>query len=55
VPQHLQECFSHLGGKQGDLPVTEQLCRECLSLPVFDTMTDAQVDEVAAGVLAALA
>lgn len=54
VPQHLQECFAHLGGKAGDLPVTEQLCRECLSLPVFDTMTDAQVDEVAAGVLAAL-
>lgn len=54
VPLHLQECFKDSGGKPGDLPVSEALCRDCLSLPVFDTMTDAQVDEVAAGVLAAV-
>jgi dTDP-4-amino-4,6-dideoxygalactose transaminase len=53
IPLHLQECFKEHGYKEGDLPVSEQLSRECLSLPVFDTMTDAQVDEVAKAVLGA--
>lgn len=55
VPLHLQECFANLGGKKGDLPVSEKLCETALSLPVFDQMTDAQVDEVADAVLTATA
>ncbi len=55
VPLHLQECFKELGGKSGDLPVAELMCQDCLSLPVFDQMTDAQIDEVAEAVTAALA
>lgn len=51
VPLHLQECFKAQGGKEGDLPVSELLCRQALSLPVFDQMTDEQVDEVADAVL----
>jgi dTDP-4-amino-4,6-dideoxygalactose transaminase len=54
IPLHLQECFKDLGGKKGDLPVSEKLCEIALSLPVFDQMTNAQVDEVANAVLAAL-
>lgn len=54
IPLHLQECFESLGGKKGDLPVSEKLCETALSLPVFDQMTDAQVDEVADAVLKAL-
>jgi dTDP-4-amino-4,6-dideoxygalactose transaminase len=54
VPLHLQECFKQQGGKPGDLPVSEQLCREALSLPVFDQMTDEQVDDVAEAVLKAV-
>jgi dTDP-4-amino-4,6-dideoxygalactose transaminase len=54
IPLHLQECFKDLGGKKGDLPVSEKLCEVALSLPVFDQMTNAQVDEVANAVLAAL-
>jgi dTDP-4-amino-4,6-dideoxygalactose transaminase len=55
IPLHLQDCFKNLGGKKGDLPVSEKLCETALSLPVFDQMTDAQVDEVAKAVLAATA
>lgn len=54
IPLHLQDCFAEYGYNAGDLPVSEQLCAEVLSLPVFDTMTDAQVDEVATALLAAL-
>jgi dTDP-4-amino-4,6-dideoxygalactose transaminase len=35
VPLHMQDCFSDLGGSEGDLPVTEALCKEVLSLPIF--------------------
>jgi dTDP-4-amino-4,6-dideoxygalactose transaminase len=54
VPLHLQECFEDLGGKKGDLPVSEKLCETALSLPVFDQMTDEQVDQVADAVIKAL-
>jgi dTDP-4-amino-4,6-dideoxygalactose transaminase len=53
VPLHLQECFAGLGYKPGDLPVSEQMCAESLSLPVFDSMTDEQVETVAKAVLKA--
>ncbi len=35
VALHLQECFAGLGGKRGQLPVSEALCEEVLSLPVY--------------------
>ena len=47
LPLHLQRCFSELGGRTGDLPTTEHLAAEVLSLPIFPAMTEAQVDEVA--------
>jgi len=34
VPLHLQKCFSALGYKRGDLPVTESTCERIVSLPV---------------------
>jgi len=43
---HLQECFSSLGGREGDLPVTEALTRQVVSLPIFPELTEAQVAEV---------
>lgn len=43
VPLHLQECFKHLGYKQGDFPVTEDLANNCVSLPMFPEMTDEQI------------
>lgn len=35
IPLHLQKAYEHLGYSQGDFPVTEQLARELLSLPMF--------------------
>lgn len=50
-PLHLQECFEELGYKEGDLPVTEELCTKVLSLPIYPEMTDEQVEWVAKTVL----
>jgi dTDP-4-amino-4,6-dideoxygalactose transaminase len=46
VPLHLQPCFHELGGKAGDLPVSESLCGEVLSLPVFPELGRERVETV---------
>lgn len=35
IPPHLTKAYEHLGLKPGDLPVTERLAKEILSLPVW--------------------
>jgi dTDP-4-amino-4,6-dideoxygalactose transaminase len=44
---HLQPAFAHLGYTAGSLPVTEALCNEVVSLPLFPEMTDEEVSRVA--------
>jgi dTDP-4-amino-4,6-dideoxygalactose transaminase len=51
VPLHVQECFSSLGYKQGDLPESERAAAECMSLPVYPELTDEQQDYVGETVL----
>ena len=46
VPLHLQECYQPLGYAKGDLPVSEQLAQEVLSLPIYPELTDAQMEAV---------
>jgi dTDP-4-amino-4,6-dideoxygalactose transaminase len=47
VPIHLQEAAQFLGYRKGDLPVTERVADEVLSIPIYAEMTDAMVDRVA--------
>ncbi|MCW2922944.1 MAG: Glutamine--scyllo-inositol transaminase [Thermoleophilia bacterium] len=51
-PHHLQPVYADLGYGAGDLPVTERLCATGVALPMFATMTRAQVDEVVEAVRA---
>src|ERR1043166_6215477 len=43
---HMQKCYAYLGYKAGDFPVAEKAARECLSLPIYPEMTDAQIERV---------
>lgn len=47
VPLHLQKCFSPLKGKTGDLPITEKLAGEVLSIPVFAELEEEEICYVA--------
>jgi dTDP-4-amino-4,6-dideoxygalactose transaminase len=47
LPLHLQKCYASLGYKQGDFPISEKSASQCLSLPIYPEMTDAQIDRVA--------
>lgn len=47
VPIHLQAPLRALGWRDGDLPVTEEACRQVLSLPIYPELTPARVDRVA--------
>jgi len=40
LPLHLQNCFSELGYQKGDLPVSEQIATEALSLPVHPELSE---------------
>ena len=47
IPVHLQQAYRAMGHKQGDFPVSEQLARQGLSLPMYPELTDEQVQYVA--------
>ena len=50
VPLHLQPLYASLGGKTGDLRVSEPAAREVLSIPLYPEMTPEQVQRVAEAV-----
>lgn len=52
IPVHLQPCFSDLGYKAGDFPLSERAAQETLSLPMYPEMEPAQQDVVLAALAA---
>jgi len=48
IPIHRQPAYAALGYGPGSLPITERLCTEVLSLPIFPELTDAQQQRVMA-------
>jgi dTDP-4-amino-4,6-dideoxygalactose transaminase len=51
LPLHLQEAYAHLGYRPGDLPRSEQLAREALSIPIYPELTRDQIELVAGAIL----
>lgn len=49
-PMHLQPAYAHLGGKPGDLPVTERSCNRILNLPIGPHLPADAVETVARAV-----
>jgi UDP-2-acetamido-2-deoxy-ribo-hexuluronate aminotransferase len=50
-PLHMQEAYIYLGYKENDFPVTSELCKEVLSLPMHPDMEQDQVDFIILNVL----
>ncbi|MFZ8846375.1 MAG: DegT/DnrJ/EryC1/StrS family aminotransferase [Candidatus Hydrothermia bacterium] len=45
-PVHLQKAYEFLNYKEGSLPITEELSRTTISIPLFPEMTDEEVNYV---------
>jgi UDP-4-amino-4,6-dideoxy-N-acetyl-beta-L-altrosamine transaminase len=50
IPVHLMPYYRDLGWQPGDFPKAEQYYAQCLSLPLFPTLTEAEQDYVIASV-----
>jgi len=51
VPNHLQKAYSYYGYKQGDLPLTENLCSRVISFPIHTEMNKEDQDYIIEAVL----
>ncbi len=49
LPLHLQPVYKNLGYQPGDLPVSEQICHEVLSLPMFPELSFEEQQQVVYG------
>ncbi len=50
VPLHLQDCFTYLGYKAGDLPESERASKEVLALPMFPELREDEQERVVAAI-----
>ena len=39
-PLHIQECFEELGYKEGDLPISEELAKKAISIPIYTELPE---------------
>ena len=52
VPNHLQKAYAYYGYKEGDLPITEDLCSRVISFPIHTEMDKEQQEYIIENVLA---
>ncbi|MGR5502947.1 UDP-4-amino-4,6-dideoxy-N-acetyl-beta-L-altrosamine transaminase [Vibrio sp. DNB22_10_4] len=55
IPIHLQPYYQKLGFRAGDCPEAEQYYQEALSLPLFPSMTQREIDDVVTALKTGLA
>lgn len=55
LPMHLQPAYRPYGAGEGSLPVAEQLSQVVLSLPMHPYLTEAEIEQVCAAVISAVA
>lgn len=46
IPPHLSKAYRNLGYQEGDFPLTEEYAESILSLPLFEGMTDEEINYV---------
>ena len=46
IPPHLSEAYEYLGCKKGDYPITEAYADTILSLPMYNGMTEEEIEKV---------
>ena len=46
IPLHLQKCSAHLGYKYGDIPNAEKFSKSMISLPIYHTLNDDEVEQI---------
>ncbi|MFM7022521.1 MAG: UDP-4-amino-4,6-dideoxy-N-acetyl-beta-L-altrosamine transaminase [Flavobacteriales bacterium] len=46
IPVHLQPYYKTLGFKKGDFPVAERYYERCISLPMYASLSDAELEHV---------
>jgi dTDP-4-amino-4,6-dideoxygalactose transaminase len=51
IPPHLQQAYKELNYKEGDFPIAEFIAKSCLSLPIYPSITDSQIEEVCTAIL----
>ena len=55
IPVHTQPHYQRMGHKVGDYPNAERYYAEAISLPIYQTLSDSQQDQVVAALQKALA
>ncbi|TSA38022.1 MAG: transcriptional regulator, partial [Porphyromonadaceae bacterium] len=51
VPLSLQKVFAFAGYREGDFPITENVCKSVLSLPIHTEMDEEQLDTICTNLL----